>query len=259
MLPNEHDTQSDRHALPCLRAAADGRFQKVPGVRSAHVTLNPPEAHIQSDGPAPVQALDQAARSAGKYSVDGSAQPAMAGGAHAMHHAADQTIADAESKPSIYPLVLIVAYIAGTCVLTTYFRGLPEGTWSWRTFMLDFMAGFFLVFSFFKLLDLRGFADAYQSYDILARPFRPWALAYPFVELGLGVAYLLRWELTAISILTLIVMLIGSVGVLKALLRKNAIRCACLGTALNLPMTTVTLVEDLVMAAMAGAMLLWPH
>ena len=52
-------------------------------------------------------------------------------------------------------------------------------------------------------------------------------------------------------------MLIGAVGVLRALLRKDTIRCACLGTALNLPMTTVTLVEDLVMAAMAGAMLLW--
>ena len=81
---------------------------------------------------------------------------------------------------------------------------------------------------------------------------------YPFIELGLGVAYLLRWELTIINWITLVLMLIGSIGVLQALLKKNAIRCACLGTALNLPMTTVTLVEDLGMAAMAAAMLLWP-
>jgi hypothetical protein len=58
--------------------------------------------------------------------------------------------------------------------------------------------------------------------------------------------------------MTLILMLIGSIGVLRALLDNRAIRCACLGTALNLPMTTVTLVEDLGMAAMAAAMLLWP-
>jgi hypothetical protein len=54
---------------------------------------------------------------------------------------------------------------------------------------------------------------------------------------------------------TLVLMLVGAAGVLKALLDKRAIRCACLGTALNLPMTTVTLVEDLTMAAMAAGML----
>jgi hypothetical protein len=59
----------------------------------------------------------------------------------------------------------------------------------------------------------------------------------------------------ATNLATLILMLVGAVGVLKALLNKRAIRCACLGTALNLPMTTITLVEDLGMAAMAAIML----
>jgi len=72
-------------------------------------------------------------------------------------------------KPSLYPLVLIVAYIAGAVALGAWARGAR----SWHSVMLDFMAGFFLVFSFFKLLDLRGFADAYQSYDIIARRSRP--------------------------------------------------------------------------------------
>jgi len=77
------------------------------------------------------------------------------------------------------------------------------------------------------------------------------------VELALGVAYRLGFALMVTNIITLVVMLIGAVGVLKALLDKRRIRCACLGTALNLPMTKVTLVEDLTMAAMAAAMLLW--
>lgn len=226
-------------------------FQSVPGVRSAHVTLNPPEAHLVSENGLSLEAINQAARSAGNYSV--SERPAST----AAHHEPEVVVSEPEKKPSIYPLALIVGYIAGAVALATYFR-IPAG-WSWHTFMLDFMAGFFLVFSFFKLLDLRGFVDAYQSYDIIARPVRPWGFAYPFVELALGIAYLVRWELTTVSIITLVLMLVGSVGVLRALLNKNAIRCACLGTALNLPMTTVTLVEDLGMAAMAAAMLLWPH
>lgn len=238
------------HCPACVRRLT-GAFERVPGVRSAHVSLSPPAAHIESDGPVTIEALDQAAKSAGDYSVRGPGQAPQAAPAEQPRAAA----AADDPKPSLYPLGLIVAYIAGTAALTTYARG-AGGV---RALMLDFMAGFFLVFSFFKLLDLRGFADAYQSYDVLARRSRAWAVSYPFVELALGVAYLVRWQPAMTSAVTLALMLIGSVGVLRAVLRKDRIRCACLGTALNLPMTTVTLVEDLGMAAMAAAALLQPH
>ena len=50
-------------------------------------------------------------------------------------------------------------------------------------------------------------------------------------------------------------MLVGSVGVVQSLLNKRQIRCACLGAVFNLPMSTVTLLEDGVMAAMAAVMI----
>lgn len=239
------------HCAACVKRLTEA-FQKVPGVTAAQVTLNPPEAHIQSDEVVPLAALDQAARAAGDYSVREAALPTSPTTQTHEHTAHD---GPAEPKPSLYPLGLIVAFIAGTAALTTFVRSAG----SWHTFMLDFMAGFFLVFSFFKLLDLRGFADAYQSYDIVARRSRPYALVYPFLELALGIAYLTRWYPTVTNAATLVLMLVGSVGVLRAVLDKRAIRCACLGTALNLPMTTVTLVEDLGMAAMAAVALLWTH
>jgi hypothetical protein len=40
--------------------------------------------------------------------------------------------------------------------------------------------------------------------------------------------------------------------VIQSLLNKRKIRCACLGTVFNLPMSTVTLVEDGLMVAMAA-------
>jgi len=89
----------------------------------------------------------------------------------------------------------------------------------------------------------------------VAKSFPVWGYAYPFVELALGVGYVLNWNPLALNTITLLVMLIGSVGVLRALLRRTAIRCACLGTVLKLPMTKVTLLEDLGMAGMAAAML----
>jgi hypothetical protein len=134
---------------------------------------------------------------------------------------------------------------------------MPTTTYSvtGMTMMRHFMAGFFIVFSFFKLLDLPGFVSAYFSYDLIARAMPKWGWVYPFVELGLGVLYLLNAVPIATNILTLLLMVVGAAGVFQALAAKRKIRCACLGTALNLPMTKVTLVEDLTMAAMAAAML----
>ena len=94
--------------------------------------------------------------------------------------------------------------------------------------MRHFMAGFFIVFSFFKLLDPPGFVSAYRGYDLVARRVPAWGWAYPFVELALGVAYLLAWAPVVTNIITLVLMLVGAGGVLKALLNKRAIRLAIL-------------------------------
>ena len=121
--------------------------------------------------------------------------------------------------------------------------------------MKNFMGGFFVIFSLFKMIDLNGFADGYSTYDVIAKRSRGYAIAYPFIELALGVAYLLAWNLRLTNAITFGLMSIGTIGVAKALLEKRRIQCACLGTALKLPMTKVTLVEDVGMAAMALAML----
>lgn len=57
---------------------------------------------------------------------------------------------------------------------------------------------------------------------------------------------------------TAVVMGVSLLGVLKAVLSKQAIRCACLGTVFNLPMSTVTIVEDGLMLAMALLALVMP-
>ena len=150
------------------------------------------------------------------------------------------------------PLLLILAYLLGG-TLILQLRPAAHGA-SWQGGMMDFMAGFFLVFSFFKLLDLHAFAQAYRGYDVLAQAWRGWAWVYPFVELALGAAYLARWQPQLTGIVTIVVMGVSLVGVVRALLGGQQIRCACLGTVFKLPMSTVTLVEDGLMLLMAAAM-----
>ena len=152
------------------------------------------------------------------------------------------------------PLLLIVGYILGGSVLVQVGLG-GWGNVTAEETMRYFMAGFFLVFSFFKLLDVRAFADVYQGYDLLAKRWRGWALLYPFVELGLGAAYLANFSPVATYWVTVGVMGFSAIGVVQAVLAKRTVQCACLGTVFKLPMTTVTIVEDLGMVAMAVWML----
>lgn len=163
--------------------------------------------------------------------------------------------ADKPDKKSLlatyYPLVLVFGYLVGVVALLE----LRTGSFDGMRAMGRFMGGFFLVFSFFKLLNLRGFVDSFRSYDVLARRLPAYGWAYPFIELLLGVTYTLGLLPVAANVVTLAVMSVGTVGVAQALLQKRRIRCACLGSVLNLPMSSVTLFEDVLMAAMAAAML----
>jgi cation transport ATPase len=155
------------------------------------------------------------------------------------------------TKTSYYPLILILVFLLGVCL----FVELGYGTFDWMRSMNHFMAGFFLVFSFFKLLDVRGFAESYSGYDIIAARWQPYGYLYPFVELALGILYLTHMAPIFTNSATILVMSLGTVGVAQSLLKRRKIRCACLGAVFNLPMSSVTLIEDLLMLVMALAML----
>ncbi len=144
------------------------------------------------------------------------------------------------------PLIGIFLLILGFTLLRMWYTGggVAEA-------MNDFMAGFFLVFGGFKLLKLSAFAEAYTTYDIIAKRSIWYAYAYPFIEIFLGLAYLFRFNLPLTNSITAIVMAISAIGVGIELAKNKEIMCACLGTVFKIPMTYVTLLEDLLMLGMA--------
>lgn len=150
------------------------------------------------------------------------------------------------------PILLIFAYISSIALFVSFNGGSMHA----MHFMQVFMAGFFLTFSFFKLLDLKGFSESYVMYDVIAKRIPSWAYMYAFIELGLGIAYLINFNPLITNAATLIVMSVSIIGVLQSVLNKKKIQCACLGAVFNLPMSTVTIVEDLTMILMAGFMLI---
>ncbi|TDO26364.1 heavy-metal-associated domain-containing protein [Sediminibacterium goheungense] len=150
------------------------------------------------------------------------------------------------------PILLIFIYITTIAVISSTLTGVG---FNWLQGMNVFMAGFFLVFSFFKMLDLQAFAESYSMYDIIAKRIKTWGYLYAFIELALGIAYATNFQPIITNTITLIVMTVSIIGVLESVFNKRKIRCACLGAVFNLPMSTVTIIEDALMIAMSAAML----
>jgi copper chaperone CopZ len=219
--------------MHCASCVAKITAALQPLVQQVSVTLNPPQAVIESSAPPSLASLKEAVSKAGNYHLE----------------PATETLLPKPEKGWVftyYPLLLIIGLISVASFKDSF--GLQE-------WMLHFMAGFFIVFGFFKLLDIKGFRDAYAGYDLLAQRWSTYGYIYPFLELALGFALLFHFKVQLALITTAVLMAFSSLGVIQALSKKQKIRCACLGTVLNLPMSTITLIEDLGMAVMALIMI----
>ena len=150
------------------------------------------------------------------------------------------------------PLIIIVFYLFAVTLAIEF----NSGIFFFFTWMGNFMAGFFLLFSFFKIVDVPAFAKAYQSYDIIASKINWYGYIYPFIEFSLGISYLFFYDSVLTNLITAIIMFVGLIGVYRSVIQKTKIQCACLGTVFNLPMSYVTIIEDGVMLMMALFMLI---
>lgn len=147
------------------------------------------------------------------------------------------------------------AGVIGGILAVSLLLGWARG-WGLERFFSDFMAVFFITFATFKFINMENFVGAYMGYDIIAKRFKLWAYAYPFVEGVLGVAYLLFDNSNTLNLITLLITSTGAVGVWQELRNKSNIMCACLGTFIKLPLSKVSFVEDFGMSAMALLMLI---
>lgn len=166
---------------------------------------------------------------------------------------ANDTATDKHSWRNYTPL-LVVIWLSCLAASVLQTRN-PPGENALDSWMLDFMGIFLLFFALFKLINLRGFADGFSMYDLLASRWRAYGFVYPFLELGLSIAYLGRFAPTATYTTTVLLMAVGALGVFNALRRKMKVNCACLGTVLKVPLSTIAVVENVGMVLMATGML----
>lgn len=218
------------------RSSVEEKLNNVDGIIKATVNLETTEAVIEAENSISIEVLQNALSP--KYTI--------------IEKVLATPILNTQKTElqQLFPLFLIFGYITVSAIL------LNNNPWDLNGFMLDFMGLFYIVFSFFKLLDLKGFPESFRMYDPLAKAIPAYGWVYPFIEVVLGLMFLMRYQITIALVLTLIVLGVTTIGVIKTLLDKKTIRCACLGTALKLPMTKATFIENTIMIVMAVVMLL---
>ncbi len=150
-----------------------------------------------------------------------------------------------------WPLFALILIVALEAMALTY--GLHKGLFAWMHF---FMGLFLCKFALLKLFNVKGFSEGFQMYDLVAKKVPGYGYLYPFIELTLGLAYLSFAYPVATYLITILLMAVGTLGVIRALRQGLDVRCACMGTALNVPLSTVTLSEDIGMGIMACIMLI---
>ena len=218
------------------KSSVEDKLSSLDGVDGVQVYLNKGEAVIQSKKPISFSLIANSLPP--KYNITsiGSSQ--------------DNERIKASKLKQLKPLFIILAYISITSLLLNF------KNWNSTNVMLDFMGLFYIIFSFFKILDIKGFSISFRMYDPLAKKVPLYGIIYPFIEILLGIMFLTRIEVELAIILTIIVLGITTIGVTQALLNKKLISCACLGTTLKLPMTEATFIENALMIIMAFSLII---
>ena len=217
------------------KSSVEGKLGSLYGVDNVQVDLATGEAVIYSKNPISFSLIKETLPP--KYSL-------IKEEVVNLNTNGDLTLKESKIK-QLKPLFIILGYIFIASISLNY------KNWNSSYAMLDFMGLFYIVFSFFKILDIKGFSMSFRMYDPLAKKAPIYGYIYPFIEVLLGVMFLTRLEVNIALVITVIILGLTTIGVTQTLLNKRAIKCACLGTTLNLPMTEATFIENALMIIMA--------
>ncbi|MBB3062240.1 MauE/DoxX family redox-associated membrane protein [Microbulbifer rhizosphaerae] len=140
--------------------------------------------------------------------------------------------------------LILVSLLAGVAIAVSTRGDMIAG--------MHYAMGFFLcVFALLKLFHPTAFADGFEMYDLLAKRSRLYGYLYPVIELILGLGFLSMLFPQVVYAATILILGFGAIGVISALRRGLDINCPCMGSILDVPLSTVTLTEDLGMVVMA--------
>ena len=210
-----------------------------PSIKNLRVTLSPPRIHFDAEEQFGANRVNEALAPLKDYTASEFSEPS-------------QEATSAPAALSKYmPLILLFGLSAGVPALNVLIGRSDLEHW-----MNQFMGITLIALAYFKFLDLPRFAEAFSTYDPIAMKNRTYGYVYPFLELFTGVGFALSVGVEFLAAFVILLLVPTTWGVVKSLRQNRKIQCACLGTAFNLPLTKVTIIENVLMMGMSLMILL---
>jgi hypothetical protein len=144
--------------------------------------------------------------------------------------------------PLIYTALLSFAF-GGALTLFQMF--------SLEMFLMNSMGVFITILGLLKMKDVSKFALMFKQYDPIAGRIAPYAKLYPFIELGIGLLILSGLFVITTQLAVIFIYTATTIGIFSSLNKEKELECGCLGSSVKLPLSKVTVFENLAMVLMA--------
>ena len=209
-------------------------------INKANVSLQESKLTIDSDSTLDINSLNSIVSTLGNYKIRSNTTNILS-----------EIVNYFTSKK---PIVIALSIV----ILSSLAMQISDETFSLNKWFMSYMGIFFIIFSFLKLLNVSGFSMTFKKYDLISKIIPPYATSYPFIELSLGIIFLTQTQSILIyaNAFTLIFMVSQTIGIIRSLSKSEQIQCACMGSAVDVPLSSLTVVENITMIAMATYMII---
>lgn len=156
-----------------------------------------------------------------------------------------------KAQPSLYktylPLIVtaLSSFVIG-CIITIVFKDI-----NFSAFIMNGMGVFITTIGILKLKNVARFVSMFSQYDPLAKRWHTYAKVYPYLETALGLLILFNLFIAVTQIAVIFIYTCTTIGIIHSLAKEKKLQCGCLGGGIQLPLSKVTIFENLAMVLMA--------
>ena len=115
----------------------------------------------------------------------------------------------------------------------------------------NYMGFIFIIFGILKLYDLNKFTDIFSKYDLISQKIKIYPYLYPFIEIIIGFILIKDIHIKEALITTIFLMIISIISIIISVNSGKVLRCGCLGSLFHLPLSYITLSENIMMLFMS--------
>lgn len=119
-----------------------------------------------------------------------------------------------------------------------------------KKFINNKMGTLLILFGVLKLVNLHKFVEIFSKYDIISQRFKIYGYLFPFIEIITGILLIKGHKLQYIYNLINTLMIISIISVSISIVQGKELRCGCLGSFFHIPLSYVTIFENIYMLVM---------